>query len=260
MIKVKLRDNVYQYEFVAEDGKPSYTVNITVVIDNKRAVIIDTAYSEHSREVRLDLEAQGIKPEFVVFSHYHPDIIGGWEEFKDCTFIGSMYYKKNEKKIIEDKRQTLPMEQAILVNNTYLMQFGSHNLVFVHTPGHSRCSISTIIDDDIIHVGDLVMKTKYGKTILPCICEDGSFEEHIFSLERLLGIKHNIMAFSHGDYAEGQSSIKMHVEDRLFYLRSVKESKGKFKLEQYLKNHASRYDSLLTHDRNILQLQECKIS
>lgn len=255
MRKIKLRDHIYQYEFMESADSPSYVVNITVITEGNKALIIDTAYSEHAKELREELNREGIIPEYVVLSHFHPDHVGGCAEFKDCTFIGSKYYKGNLEKCTADMPHLQAIAPSILVDNNYIMQFGSHSIVFIHTPGHSKCSITTLIDNDVLHVGDLIMKTKYGKTILPSISEDGSFDEHILSIEKVLNLKHNIMAFSHGDYASGQANVKMQAEDRLFYLKKVRESRGRLGIEEYLKNHITRYDALKIHEKNLDMLQ-----
>ena len=62
--------------------------NIFVLVAEKKALIIDTAYPTHAKQVKDDLEKNGIKPEKVIISHFHPDHAGGSSVFGECEIIG----------------------------------------------------------------------------------------------------------------------------------------------------------------------------
>lgn len=253
MKKIKVKEGIFQYEFVEDRNNPKYVVNITVLIDNGQALIIDTAYSNHAREVKKDLENSGITPVKVILSHFHPDHTCGSKEFKGCDFIGSKLYKAN----FENCKEWCPgeefIEPTILVGNNDSLSFGNHTIKFLCTLGHCKCSITIIIDNEIMHVGDLIMRTSNGKAMLPYICKDGSFKRHIESLETLLNLNCKIMIFSHGDYVT-EAEIRDSIEDRLYYLRKVKNSNGSLSLKECLKNDISKYESLKLHELNMKQL------
>lgn len=253
MKKSKIKEGIFQYEFVEDKNNPKYVVNITTIIDNRQALIIDTAYSSHAREVKKDLENSGITPVKVILSHFHQDHISGSKEFKGCDFIGSKLYKAN----FDNCKEWCPgeefIEPNILVVHNDILNFGNHTIKFLYTLGHCKCSITLIIDDEIMHVGDLIMRTSNGKAILPYICKDGSFKEHIESLETLLNLNCKTMLFSHGYYVT-REEIRDLIEDRLHYLRKVKDSNGILSLQECLKNDISDYASLNFHEQNIKQL------
>lgn len=247
----KVNDYIYQYQFLEGEGNSLEALNITVIVDDKSALIIDTAYSKFAKKVKDDLANKEITPEIVVISHYHPDHIDGTKEFKGCQFIGSKFYKYN----LENCEMWFPDSQYIkpnvLIEDDETIEFANHKLKFIHTPGHSKCSITIIINDEIMYVGDLAMKNEDGKVTIPYVCQDGTFEEHIDSLQRILNLDCNIMLVGHGDYIEGKDEIKNTIEDRMYYLEKVKESKGKLRLEDCLKYDISKYCFLDLHDRNI---------
>jgi glyoxylase-like metal-dependent hydrolase (beta-lactamase superfamily II) len=249
-----INDYIYQYAFIEDEKNPFYVVNITVVLDEGRALIIDTAFSQHAQMVKKVLKDKGFKPEIVVLSHFHPDHACGAKEFDDCELIGSAFYKFN----FDNCKEWCPdhefIEPTIRIEDAGTLKFGKHKITFIHTPGHCKCSIVTIINDEIIHVGDLVMKTSDGKKMLPYISGDGSFKEHIRSLYKILDLDCNIMLLSHGDYIMGKSEIREEIEAILFYLTKVEGSSGKLPLEECLKGEITGYSMLTFHEKNIKQL------
>ncbi len=255
MKTTRINDYIYQYEFVEDEENPLYVVNITVILDEGRALIIDTAFSQHGQMVVKVLKEKGFRPEIVVLSHFHPDHICGAKEFKDCEFIGSAFYKYN----FDNCKEWCPghefIEPTILIEDAKTLKFGKHNISFIHTPGHCGCSIVTIINHEIIHVGDLIMKTRDGKKMLPYISQDGNFQEHIESLYKILNLNCSVMLLSHGDYIMGKRKIKEEIEARLYYLIKVKESSTMLRLEECLEGDIVSYSMLAFHEKNIKQLE-----
>jgi len=134
------------------------------------------------------------------------------------------------------------------------LKFGKHSLNFMYTPGHCKCSISTVIDNEIIHVGDLIMKSKNGKDMLLYISDDGDFREHIESLHMISKLDFNKIIPSHGDIMTDSQRIKEAIFDRIYYLTKVNESKGELELKDCLKKDINNYESLKYHKYNIEQL------
>ncbi len=251
---IKVNEYIYQFEFIEDMKEPTYITNITVVIDEARALIIDTGYIGQGDEVASFLEAKGVTAEIVAFSHFHPDHIYGGKAFPGCKFIGSKYYKQNFeyfKKLHPENKFIVP---EILVDENYDIQFGTHKISFVHMPGHSECTIVTIIDEKIIYVADLILNTTEGKTIIPYVCEGGSFEEHISSLNKIMDLNCDVMLLAHGHYIKGNDKIKEAIEDRLYYLNKVKESNGTLKLRECVKSDLSEYRAIGLHRKNLKRL------
>lgn len=254
MKKIDIKENIFLYEFNDNNIKTDFNINITAIVDGNRALIIDTGYEEQARLVKKDLMDNGISVELVVLSHYHPDHISGCKVFKGCSFIGSKLYKYN----LERCKVWFPdeefIEPNILMGEKGGLKFGTHDLSFIHTPGHCKCSISTVIDYEIIHVGDLIMKSHNGKDMIPYISDDGNFKEHIESLNMVAELEYNIVIPSHGEVLYDKKKIKDTIFDRIYYLKKVDQSKGKLALEDCLRQSIENYESLRYHSINIKQL------
>jgi len=252
----KIKENIYQYEFKEGTHNPIFGLNIFVIVNGNKALIIDTGYEEHAQKVKNNLDRKGIKVEVVILSHFHPDHISGSTLFRDSLFVGSKNYKINFNK----SKKWLPgkefIEPKLFAEDQNSLKFGAHKLDFIYTPGHSICSISTIIDDEILHVGDLVMETIDGKTVLPYLSFDGSFDEHIESLQMIIKSDYKIFLLSHGTIVNDKIKMNTMVEDRIYYLKSVKNSNGKLPLEECLKYDLDRYESIKFHQNNLKLLNK----
>lgn len=89
MNRIKVTEDLLQYEFLENEENPREVVNITVLINDARAFIIDTAYSIHAKQVRQELEKDGIAVDTVVLSHFHSAHICGCKELSADNIVGS---------------------------------------------------------------------------------------------------------------------------------------------------------------------------
>ena len=85
---IVINDNIIQYVFKNSDTNPHIDLNITVILNGDRAVLIDVGYPRHARLVREDLSLKGISVEKIIISHYHPDHAAGAVEFPDIPKDG----------------------------------------------------------------------------------------------------------------------------------------------------------------------------
>lgn len=240
------------YTFTDQDGKHANTV--TAVIQDGRALVIDPSYPEFAERVKQDLEAQGIAPEIVVISHYHPDHVSGCVAFPGCDIYASEFYLPNYDNCrVWEPNLTFTRANKLIKDGDSL-SFGKVRLKFLHAPGHSKCSLITEMPGKVIHIGDLVMITWERKNSLPYIADGGDFEGHIKSLRRILELDPEAVIIPHGGWVDNKNRINSLVEDRLFYLEKTLESQGSLPLEKCLKNDKSWYDDLDFHDFNLVRL------
>jgi glyoxylase-like metal-dependent hydrolase (beta-lactamase superfamily II) len=134
------------------------------------------------------------------------------------------------------------------------MTFGDFKLKFHPAPGHSRCSIITEINGKILQIGDLLMINVDRKNTLPYIADGGGFIEHIKSLELIKKLDPEAIIVPHGGFIDNKKRISDLVDDRVFYLEQVLNSKGALPVEKCLKNDISWYDNLEFHDINLIHL------
>lgn len=250
MKRTQISDGIFQYCFNGDENtKIGYTIYALVV--DKEALIIDTAYPHQAKQIRDDLESRGITVTKVVISHFHPDHIAGTSVFNDCEIIGSKYYKVNINNCKRWSPNYTYLEPNHLIKNQDVLEFGPFKLKFLSTPGHSNCSISTVINDEFIHVGDLLMTSDTGKPILPIVTQSGSYFEHIASLEVIKNANIDNLLLSHGHTIMGREKIHDEIDDRIFYLEKVQKSRGNIQLEDCLRNPLNNYECTEWHSTNV---------
>jgi glyoxylase-like metal-dependent hydrolase (beta-lactamase superfamily II) len=243
---------VYLYTFTYHDDRHANTV--TVIIQNRLALIIDPSYPEYAVRVKLDLEKQGIVPKVIVLSHYHPDHVSGCAVFTGCDIYASEFYPPNYDNCqVWEPGFTYSRPNKLIKGKDSLF-FGKVELKFFQAPGHSKCSLITVINGKVFHIGDLIMITWDRKNSLPYIADGGDFDDHIKSLWRIIELDPDAVIIPHGGWVDNKSMIMSLVEDRLFYLEKTLSSHGSLPLERCLKNDNSWYDQLEFHDFNLVRL------
>jgi len=250
--KVNVIENVYLYIFTDKDAK--HQDAITVIVQDGRALVIDTAFPEYAERVKQNLETQGIEPKIVIFSHYHADHAAGGAVFSQCEIYANEFYELNYNNCRIWEPQYDFIRPGHLLRGGDHLTFGHFNLEFIHAPGHSNDSLITRITDKIIHPGDLIMMTKDKKASLPFIADHGNFQEHIASLGRLKELAPEILLLPHGGLVDNKEGIIEMIDDRVYYLESTLGSFGTLPLPACLRNDISGYDFLEFHDTNLMRM------
>ncbi len=252
----KIEPDIWQYVFVESEDNPDIEVNITVLLSVNKALVIDTGFPLHAKQVKKDLLLKGIEVEKVILSHYHPDHAAGASEFENAVLSCSVHYKENYKKCSEvwDSENYYKKPDNV-INNNEAWQFGDFILTFIEAPGHSKCSLITLINDRLAHVGDLVMSNDEDKPIIPYISEDGDFNEHVCSLEKIRALSVDSLLFSHGKTIYGKNEIEKEVNKREHYLRSVIETNGKADIESMLIGGSFNWSYVKWHSKNLKSLK-----
>lgn len=249
--------NICQYIFHEDEKTPSYDINITVLLNGDRALLIDAGYMRHAEYVKSDLEAKGIVVDQVILSHYHPDHASGASHFESAEIACSDKYELNFTNCndIWNKDHNYRRPSSLIRNGTK-RSYGPFSLRFMDSPGHCQCSIITLINESIAHVGDLLMNDSSEMPMLPSICADGSFTDHIDSLERLKALGADKLLLSHGLPLDGKAIIDKSIELRLHYLKTVLNSKGQAGLEEALISGSSNWSFSNWHKNNLKNLSE----
>lgn len=255
MQKIKIRENLYQYYFIEDDGVSPDSIFVCINRETKKALIIDTAYEEFSEKVKKDLAVDGIEPEIVVLSHYHPDHTAGAVVFQGRPLYANQYYADNYDNCQIWKPGLTFVRPTHLIKDGDSLTFGTFHIKFIYAPGHSQCMVLSLINDDVLHVGDLLMFDRDDRPTLPYVSTGGGFKQHIDSLERLKTIAYNTMVVPHGHLLNDKDKITENIDDRIYYLKRVLSSNGTLPLAACLKNDISRYaNSESFHDTNLIQL------
>lgn len=232
MIIEVIENNLVQFRFPEEDGF-RYGFNLYALISGKEVLLIDAAFRTQARKVNRYLESEGLKLSHVLLTHFHPDHVNGLIALDpEVTVLGSPEYKKTLVKQIPQSVTPVSFSEGFL--------FGGFRLAFTPAPGHSACSIFIDINGDYLHVGDNLMSRYDKKAILPWVVFD-QLANHIASLEMLRSMNRNRLILAHGPELNGAENIIPAIDDRLAYLKTVLESKGKCSWEQAVSRCSCEY-------------------
>lgn len=231
MERLQLAERIVQYRFPPEPGK-HYGFNITSLLDEneKRAPLIDTAYEEQAAAVHADLTTRGIELEGVIVSHFHPDHVMGLKALPRGTVYGSARHEETLRYYTDDEERRAFTPTDPVSNDTRFM-FGQLDLAFRLAPGHSPCSMYTLIGGRFLHVADNIMTSNTGQDILPWAAYD-LIQDHIESLEALGEFGSRTLLLSHGIVLSDDRSIHEAIANRVGYFRAVLAGRGKVSYEE----------------------------
>lgn len=244
MKNVKVSDDIELY-FTFKDGR-KYVCNYTVLLDGKEALIIDSGYKEEALFVMEDLLKKGITPVKLILSHPHEDHVNGYEVFGDVKIMAGEFYKEELDTRYENIAR-LEVDQILMEGDSF--SFGNHELSFMYTPGHAKCSITTIIDSKYLHVGDLVFRTEDGLLSVPYLGENN--QNYLESLERIKSRKPEKLFLGHGEPFSGNEDIQDAIDNLIFYIEKFEEGDSDISLQDCLKEDVSNYGFHSLHETNI---------
>lgn len=189
--------------------------NIYVVADEetKDGIVIDPGGAID--KVYNYIENMQIKLKYIILTHCHADHIAGLRLLHN-------YYPNAKILIHEDDREGLidsniNMCEVVGVPNNFIeadivlkdgdwIRFGYLDAKVIHTPGHTKGSISILINDALF-TGDTLFKRMYGRTDL----KTGSEEDIQKSISKLLSLPENIIIYP------GHGAISIIREEREHY-------------------------------------------
>ena len=235
MKKLPLAANMLLYQFLQHDGD-HFGYNIVALLDEseKTALLIDTAWEEEAAAVRNDLEADGYKIERVILSHFHDDHLFGLRSLPGVERIGSKAYETDLHKYSSKDNWSL-FSPTTIIDEDSVIRFGNHLVTFRHAPGHSPCSIYSIVNDAFVHVADNIMTSNDGHDLLPWATFENVLD-HIHSLELLREYAGHTILPSHGTPIEEESVLLEAIGNRVKYLQAVHEGNGAICFEEAAEN------------------------
>jgi glyoxylase-like metal-dependent hydrolase (beta-lactamase superfamily II) len=99
----------------------------------------------------------------------------------------------------------------------------------IETPGHTKCSIAFLLHPwQILFPGDAVGLMNPDGAIKPLFFSN--YTEYIHSLEKLILLEAEVLAFSHNKFIKGKKRVKKHLENSLRRTRQIKDE-----ITRYLK-------------------------
>ncbi len=160
----------------------------------QEAIIIDPgldALSEAEQIVRY-VDGGTLKVKFIVNTHGHPDHIRGDSILKKKFSVPLCIHSYDAHFLTRLGENTKPAN--ILLEDEEPLKFGRVTLTIMHTPGHTRGSIS-LVGEKLVFTGDTLFAAGIGRTDLP----GGSNRDMRLSLGKLLCLpEHYIVYPGHG--------------------------------------------------------------
>lgn len=190
-------------------------------------IMVDCGVAGSERKILKAMDNLGIKPDkisLIILTHAHMDHTGDVKELQEITgakvaiqkedaeFLGKGINAKvtpvtkfagfmlKFMKYVPQKDKNGVMPDVIIENELDLNLFGVKGRV-ISTPGHTKGSVSVLLDSGNCIVGDLIGKT-FGKARPGLFCND--IQENLKSIKKLVNLNAKKLYLSHG----GQCGIQ----------------------------------------------------
>lgn len=225
MHRERVSDNVYWFQ-----SEVYAQVTAGAITGPQWAVVIDTlALPEEAVEMRTYIEETlGVPVRYVINTHYHADHAWG-----NCFFPGAMVIshalsraiiaEKGNASLEAVKKQNPLFKQVKLIEphitfseGSLTMRVGKKTLIMTPMPGHSKDSISVLVEEDrVLFAGDAYMPIPY--------VVDGDADELAASIKHIgkMGLENIIQG--HGDIIL-RGEIEEATRENLAYLTAVRKA------------------------------------
>ena len=166
--------------------------NFSYVIADKdtgEAAVVDTSFN--SGQIMQVLKKKGLFLKFVINTHGHSDHVAGNPELRSILKAEIIAYKHSQVRF------------DIGVDDGDVIQLGKVLIKVIYTPGHTKDSISLLVENTKLLTGDTLFVGECGRTDLP----GGSSEEMYTSLfNRILKFSNDVQVYPGHDYGNTRFS------------------------------------------------------
>jgi len=157
--------------------------------ETRRALLIDAGFMEENEGLRIveEIERSRLDLKYVLSTHWHPDHTAGNEYLRRRLGAKILIHEEDAPMLCAKGfsnflgLSTKPHFPDATVRDNDLITIGSIRLRVIHTPGHSKGSIS-LLGEGFVFTGDTLFAGSIGRTDLL----GGSFEEIIQSIRNRL--------------------------------------------------------------------------
>ncbi len=158
-------------------------------VETREALVIDpgTDTETEAKKILKEIESNGFKIKYIVNTHGHPDHTGGNKIFREATHAPILIHEYDAPMLRG------PFADRMLHDGDSV-QVGGIMLRILHTPGHSRGSIS-LVGNDVVFTGDTLWAGTIGRYDL----SGGSLKEIKNSLKKLMKLPDHMKVYpGHG--------------------------------------------------------------
>lgn len=200
-------ENIQVIKLELEIEKTGHITNCYVIKDKETAkvCVIDPAFN--AQKINQEIAKINGKLDKVILTHCHADHIVALAKLVENENIKVYIHKEdydglydktlNEEEIVQTKVLPVAENKVITVQDKAVIELGNATFEVIHTPGHTKGSI-TLYDktNNILYSGDTIFEKSYGRTDLIT----GSREEMKESLNKIMERFDDIQVLSgHGE-------------------------------------------------------------
>jgi glyoxylase-like metal-dependent hydrolase (beta-lactamase superfamily II) len=218
MKKIELSQGIIQYLFEPVPGQ-CYSNNIVALLNEDKAILIDTGYEYQALKVAEDLKDNNIIIEKVIISHFHRGHVGGLKVLSGVDVYGSSQYNQTLSlwTTPEDIEYYTP---TLLVDKNLKIRFGTHEIELIQNPGHTLCTILIKINNQYLHIADELTFTNTGESILPRITKNDVINSYI-SVHNLKRYSNYTLIPGHGNAINNPDLVDDKVRNVCHYLCEI---------------------------------------
>lgn len=152
-----------------------YDANYYLIANNGEGVLIDSGecYDEISKYIKIN----NIKLKYIFLTHGHNDHVLEAYNIREEFSAKIVIHKFDNKQL----KKTTSVDADVLLEGGEFYEVGGMKFEFLHTPGHTKGSMSIICDGNAF-TGDTLFKSSIGRTDF----EGGSYVDIINSIKEKL--------------------------------------------------------------------------
>jgi len=172
--------------------------------ETREGLIIDPGFDRatEAEKVLTRVHQHRLEVKYIVNTHGHPDHTAGNGLLKDATGAPIVIHELDAPKLTDSSKNlsllfglrvtSPPADQTLKEGD--IIQAGKVQLKVLHTPGHSKGSI-TLLGDNVVFTGDTLFAGSIGRYDFP----DASYKEIMNSLKRLATLPDHLKVYpGHG--------------------------------------------------------------
>lgn len=226
---ISLEEGLYVYQLDPAEGEVE-GLNFMVVIEDGKALFIDTGYEQNMRTALADLGRRKAVPSCAIISHYHPDHDGGLALLGGIDIWASALWRKTAE-ACRGPGAPGAVEPGILISKPTALRFGKRELEIHPLPGHSEDSLAVLIDDTWLYVADSILLTNEGAALLPSV-HGRPISLHIEAIDWLMKRSDRSFIPGHGAILRDRAAREKDLENRRRYLVAISGAKGGITFEE----------------------------
>jgi glyoxylase-like metal-dependent hydrolase (beta-lactamase superfamily II) len=242
MVEVKVLD-------VTPTSLVDHMISAFLIIGDEKSAIIDPGPESSRQKLLSELEAHGVKPDYIVLTHIHLDhggAAGGLA--RDLPGSKILVHPRGAKHIVNPTKlwnaslQVLgslaeiygkpvpaPAESVVEAADNINIDLGGATLRIIHTPGHASHHMSILLEPQrILFTGDsagvIVKVDPYPKVSIPTTPPPFKAELYMESVRKMAELKPSYVAPTHYGIHDADNYLERHLDQIHRWIDAAREA------------------------------------